>query len=114
MKCSTTTAAPNAAAVHAATKCLIADFRAALAESGNTKAAMAFANRANAARLYSDATRLDTKEGKALAGLRVAVRVETKRRDGTKSTTEESVPVLDILESVTFGGAAIRSGKIVG
>ena len=114
MKCSTTTTATTAAAVHVATKCLIADFRAAMAESGNTKAAMGFANRANAARLYADSTRLDEKEVKSLSGLRVAVKVETKKRDGTKSTTEESVPVLDILESITFGGAAIRSGKIVG
>jgi hypothetical protein len=104
----------TANAVNAACKSLLASFRKVGEESGKAKVAASFAVRTAAACLVADITRLSSEEAAKIGSMRQGVRVESRDRKGEKIRSEESVPVMDIVEALCFGGAAIRSGKIVG
>jgi hypothetical protein len=114
VKTDSKTVRADAATINAGTKTLLADFRAARAEKGGAKTAALWAVRGCAACLWTDSVRLSRAESTALQSMRQGVRIETKGRDGEKSVTEESVQVLAILEAIAFGGAAIRSGTLIG
>jgi len=104
----------TATTINSACKNLLKSFREATAESGKAKAIAAFAVRISAACLVADITRLSDAESSSLRSMRQGVRIETRNRHGVTIRSEESVPVTDIVEALCFGGAAIRSGKIVG
>lgn len=104
----------TATAVNSACKSLLASFRKIGEEGGKAKIAAAYAVRVAAACIVADISRLPKDEAVKIGSMRQGVKVETRDRKGEKIRSEESVPVLDIVEALAFGGAAIRSGKIVG
>lgn len=81
------------------------------AETGDRKARGITNARTIASMILSDCER-DSELAKHARGTRVGVEVETKLR-GERTISVQSVPILDVLRAIVFGGNVCGSGKLV-
>jgi hypothetical protein len=93
------------------TKSVLALFLAASEDTGDRKIRAKTAAQTLAACLICDCNR-DAALDALAKGTRIGVSVESKVR-GEKSRSTASVPILDVLRAITFGGVVVGSGRLV-
>ena len=81
------------------------------AESGDRKARGITNARTVASMVLADCER-NAELAKHARGTRIGVQVETKLR-GERTVATQSVPILDVLRAIVFGGNVCGSGKLV-
>lgn len=81
------------------------------AETGDRKARGITNARTVASMVLTDCER-NAELAKHARGTRIGVQVETKLR-GERTVSVQSVPILDVLRAIVFGGNVCGSGKLV-
>lgn len=81
------------------------------AESGDRKTRGITNARTVASMVLTDCER-NAELAKHARGTRIGVQVETKLR-GERTVSVQSVPILDVLRAIVFGGNVCGSGKLV-
>lgn len=92
-------------------RAIVGIFSTANAEKGDKKARAVTNARTLAAMVLSDCER-DASLAKTARGCRIGVTVESKLR-GEKTETLQSLPVIDVLRAITFGGLVQGGGRLV-
>lgn len=100
----------DAARLASDTRSILLAFTAANAEKGDRKARAQTTVRTLAAMVLSDVER-DADLAKTARGTRAPVTVKSKLR-GEETVATVSLPILDILRAVTFGGVVQGGGRI--
>lgn len=93
------------------TRAVVGMFSAANEEKGDKRTRAQTNVRTLSAMILSDVER-DAELAKVARGTRIGVSVESKLR-GEKSTATVSLPILDILRAMTFGGLVQGGGRLV-
>lgn len=93
------------------TRAIVGIFSAANAEKGDKRARAQTNARTLAAMVLADVER-DATLAQTARGTRTGVEIESKLR-GEKSRAVVSLPILDILRAITFGGMVQGGGRIV-
>jgi len=101
----------NAARLADDTRAIVGIFSAASEEKGDKKARAQTNARTLSAMILSDVERSNDLSRLA-RGTRVGVTVESKLR-GEKTRATVSLPILDILRAITFGGMVQGGGRLV-
>lgn len=92
-------------------RALLAMWRAAMEEKGDKRARSVHNVRTLAACVVADVTR-DSAMAGAARGTRIGVEVKSRLR-GEATTAAQSLPVLDVLHALCFGGLVQGGGRLV-
>jgi hypothetical protein len=101
----------NAARLSDDTRAIVGIFRDANAEKGDRKMRAQTNARTLAAMVLADVER-SASLAQTARGTRVGVEVESKLR-GEKTRQTVSLPVIDVLRAITFGGMVQGGGRLV-
>jgi hypothetical protein len=101
----------NAARLSDDTRAIVGIFKTANAEKGDRKMRAQTNARTLAAMILADVER-SASLAQTARGTRVGVEVESKLR-GEKTRQTVSLPVIDVLRAITFGGMVQGGGRLV-